>query len=69
MKAFQGIRNPRQVTFAAFDGRDYPAIAQQRRSGIVKVDYFVTVAGRSVLVTAHLERHQAKARLAEGMPS
>lgn len=30
-QAFQGIRNPRAVTFAGYDGREYEAIAEHQQ--------------------------------------
>ena len=55
----------RLCAFAGFDGKTYDALCIPRKAGMVRAEYFVQVDGRSELVTAFLDRHQAKARLTQ----
>lgn len=65
-RILESSRRSRLVMFAGFDGRSYEAIAEPRKNGVMRLDYFVTLRdGRSEHVTAYLDRHDAKARVAE----
>lgn len=55
----------RLCAFAGFDGKTYDALVIPRRAGMVKVDYMIQTEHGHQLVTAYLDRHEAKARLTQ----